>query len=180
MTRMTRITHPRRYPTHPRIYLDMDGVIADFAGQAQARGLHPKQAKMVQGFYRDLPFMPQAQAGVRALCAMPEFLVFLATKIPDRNPLSASEKLQWVHEHLPELEERVIITPDKSCIGRPGDYLVDDRPHKADAGHFPGTFICFGEDVKDWQELVRFFDAARARLRPMQGNGRAAAAPLSG
>lgn len=141
----------RKYPDLRTVYLDQDGVLADFEAAARLAGLKPVEAKMTPGFYLDLPLLPGARAAVQELLSLEHVQLFVATKIPDRNPLAATEKIQWLHKHLPELEERIIITPNKACIGNAGDFLVDDRPHKADAWCFRGTLVQFGGiDFPDW------------------------------
>ncbi len=150
--------YKRRYDRPITIYLDQDGPLADFQGAADAAGLEPQQAKMVRGFYRGLPLTPGAREAVEELLGFHHLHVFVATKIPDRNPHAATEKILWLHEHLPGLGERIIITPNKACLGTVDDFLVDDRAHKADASFFPGTFIHFGSPrYPDWEAVMKRF-----------------------
>ncbi len=129
--------------------------MADFAAAAQKQGLRPEEAKMTPGFYRNLPMTPGVQDAVTEMLTWDDVHVFVATKIPDRNPLAATEKIEWLHELFPALEERIIITPNKACIGTSRDYLVDDRAHKADAKFFPGTFLHFGTAPHQaWPEVM--------------------------
>jgi hypothetical protein len=146
----------RRYAQPITIFLDQDGPLADFGPAAAAAGLTPERAKMLRGFYRNLPVTPGALEAVEELHRWQGIQVFVATKIPDHNPYAATEKIQWLHEHMPWLEERIIITPNKACIGKPGDVLVDDRAHKADASFFPGKFLHFGSAPwLDWPSVMR-------------------------
>jgi len=150
--------YKRRYDRPITIYLDQDGPLADFQGAADAAGLEPKEAKMVRGFYRGLPLTPGAKEAVEELLGFHHLHVFVATKIPDRNPHAATEKILWLNEHLPGLGERIIITPNKACLGTSDDFLVDDRAHKADASFFPGTFIHFGSAAyPDWEAVMKRF-----------------------
>lgn len=145
----------RRYNQPFTIFVDQDGPLADFAVSAQAHGLEPEVAKMQPGFYRQLPPTPGALDALREIHDWPDVQVFVATKIPDHNPLAATEKIQWLHELAPFLEERIIITPNKACLGRPGDVLIDDRAHKADAAFFPGLFIHYGDARwPDWGAVL--------------------------
>ncbi len=145
----------RKYIQPLTIFLDQDGPLADFAAGAQLAGLEPDQAKMTPGFYRSLPPTAGALEALEELHRWAGIQIFVATKIPDRNPLAATEKIEWLHEHAPWLEERIIITPNKACIGKPGDVLVDDRAHKADAGYFPGLFVHFGAPRwPDWAHVL--------------------------
>ena len=150
--------YARRYDRPITIYLDQDGPLADFQGAADAAGLEPAQAKMLRGFYRGLPLTPGAKEAVEELLAFQHLHVFVATKIPDSNAYAATEKILWLNEHLPGLGERIIITPNKACLGTADDFLVDDRAHKADASFFPGTFIHFGSaDFPDWEAVMKRF-----------------------
>lgn len=145
----------RRYIQPLTVFVDQDGPLADFAAAAQAQGLTPEVAKMLPGFYRNLPPTAGALQAMEELHRWPGVQVFVATKIPDRNPLAATEKIQWLHEHMPFLEERIIITPNKACIGRASDVLIDDRAHKADAAFFPGLFIHYGAARwPDWHAVL--------------------------
>ncbi len=145
----------KKYHRPRFIFLDQDGPLADFAVAADRAGLTPVEAKMLPGFYRGLPLTPGAREAVAEMHTWDDVHVFIATKIPDRNPLAATEKIQWLHEHFPELEERIIVTPNKACIGTSRDFLVDDRAHKADAGFFPGMFLHFGTaPYQDWSAVM--------------------------
>lgn len=70
-------------------------------------------------------------------------------------PGAYGEKAQWVAEHLPELAERVIVTPDKGLLGDEYDYLVDDRPHKANCEGFRGQLVHFAPGTT-WLDLVGY------------------------
>lgn len=145
----------KKYHRPRFIFLDQDGPLANFAVAAQIRGIDPLDAKMLPGFYRSLPLTPGAKEAVQEMHTWHDVHVFIATKIPDHNPLAATEKIQWLHEHLPELEERIIVTPNKACIGTARDFLVDDRAHKADAQYFPGTFLHFGTAPHEgWEQVM--------------------------
>ena len=95
----------------------------------------------------------------------------ILTKIPSENPYAASEKIVWLKRHLPILEDLIIITPDKGCIGTSRDTLVDDFPEWANAHNFPGQIIQFGGQpkldeyvlraghlwAKNWSTLIEMF-----------------------
>ena len=150
--------YKRRYDRPITIYLDQDGPLADFQGAMDAAGLEAQVAKMKRGFYRSLPLTPGAREAVEELLSFHHLHVFVATKIPDHNPHAATEKIQWLNEHLPGLGARIIITPNKACLGTRDDFLVDDRAHKADASFFPGTFIHFGSPkYPDWETVMQRF-----------------------
>lgn len=129
--------------------------MADFESAAKSAGLKPEVAKMTPGFYLDLPVTAGAQNAIDQLQQIPNVHVFVATKIPDKNPLAATEKIQWLHRMFPSLEERIIVTPNKACLGGPMDFLIDDRAHKADAAFFPGTFIHYASaQYPGWPQVL--------------------------
>jgi 5'(3')-deoxyribonucleotidase len=127
----------------PRIFLDMDGVIADFDRAMAEYGAPAKVIKMIPGVYQHLKPLPGAIKGITELLAHAPGRVFICTKIPDKAPNAASEKLFWVHAWLPKMMGKVFIVPDKGAVGSSKDILVDDHPHWANAANFPGTVIHF-------------------------------------
>jgi 5'(3')-deoxyribonucleotidase len=134
----------------------MDGVIADFDAYCKLHDLPPSSAKLRRLAYLSLEPIPGALEAMTNLVVTFPKRVFLLTKIPSQNPHAASEKLLWLREFLPSIADHVIITPDKGCVGRQADVLVDDHPEWANALAFPGKLISFGEDgdAKSWAELL--------------------------
>lgn len=131
----------KNFENGPRIYLDMDGVVADFDRAMLEYGQPAKVVKMIPGVYQHLKPMPGAIEGIGHLIAHAKNRVFICTKIPDKAPWAASEKLFWIHAYLPKLMGKVFIVPDKGAVGTSKDILVDDHPHWANANDFPGTLV---------------------------------------
>ncbi|NIP41340.1 MAG: hypothetical protein GWO28_01170, partial [candidate division Zixibacteria bacterium] len=71
-----------------------------------------------------------------------------------------ADKAAWVLEHLPELKRRIIITHDKGLLGDSGDYLCDDRPHKANCERFAGTLLRF-VDGFHWPDALAMLRTKR-------------------
>lgn len=142
-----------------KVFVDMDGVIANFEEGVKSAGVTNEQFKLTIGNYRRLQPYPAGLAGVRELIRL-GFDVWIATKIPTKAPWAATEKLCWINEHLPELERSVIITPNKGTLGSSKDFLIDDRPHKAHCEEFAGNFLRFGphNEFKDWAQVLSHFD----------------------
>ena len=138
----------------PKIFVDMDGVWADFEKAQIASGLPSDEYKLQRGAYRHLEEIEGASAGIDFLLSR-SFEVFIATKIPTENPYAATEKLLWIQERKPELLERAIITPHKGLLGTKGDFLIDDRPHKANCREFEGKLMTFGKEgaFPDWTSV---------------------------
>ncbi|MDO9406247.1 MAG: hypothetical protein Q7T87_19640 [Polaromonas sp.] len=153
----------RSYPDQPRVYIDMDGVLADFDAECVRRATTPDALKRCLGAYRALQPLPGAVDAIADLLAL-GVEVFVLTKIPSSNPWAATEKLLWIRDHFPSLDDRVIITPDKGCVGEARDVLVDDHPEWANADRFRGTKIHFGGD---WAASM---DAVLSALQCHSGN----------
>lgn len=147
-----------------RVFVDMDGVIVDFDRFRADRGLTGEQVKAMPGAYLQMQPIDGAIAAVRSLIGM-GYDVWLATKPPTGIPHAYSDKAAWVLEHLPELRRRIIITHDKGLLGDEGDYLCDDRPHKANCERFSGTLLRF-VDGFHWPQALEVLRQARRRRAP--------------
>jgi 5'(3')-deoxyribonucleotidase len=133
-----------------KVFLDLDGVVADFEAGMLASGYSdPKLFKLVPEAYDHLPVYPGAAEAI-AYFEAAGFDVWIASKIPHENPRAAYGKLLWVKEHFPHLVEKVIITPNKGVLGDEYDILIDDRIHKAHCLEFKGRLIEF---VGGWESV---------------------------
>lgn len=143
------------------IYVDMDGVLADFDGAIPniQKGVLAPEAYL-QGFFRNLKVMPNARWGVSELLKMEEYDLFIASKPMNKNVFSATEKFQWVNEHFPELSKKIFLTCDKGHLN--GHYLIDDDKERWEK-KFRGIFIHFDKmaPAKSWEEIVGFFESFR-------------------
>ena len=50
-----------------RILIDLDGVLADFAGEADRREINYDTAELLEGFYRELPLIQDSKWAVNEL-----------------------------------------------------------------------------------------------------------------
>ena len=135
-----------------RVFIDMDGVLADFDRLKTELGVSGDEMKRTPGAYLRLEPIPGAIAAVRSLIGM-GFECWVATKPPTGIPEAYADKAAWVLRHLPELRRRIIMTHDKGLLGDENDYLIDDRPHKANCGKFRGALIHFGNGVT-WEGVL--------------------------
>lgn len=137
----------------------MDGPLADFDLYCTQRGLDPKEAKRYSGTYLNLPPTKGALENVAELLEMNKLYLFVLSKIPAENPGAATEKHFWLERYFPPLASRLILSPDKGCVGSPRDFLVDDHPEWANAHNFPGTILHFGApSCRNWGDVLSFFD----------------------
>lgn len=130
----------------------MDGVIVDFEAHMRLTGKTGDELKKIPGAYLVMPPIEEGMKGVKSLIGA-GYEVWLATKPPTGIAFAYADKVQWVLNHLPELKRKIIITHDKGLLGDEGDFLVDDRPHKANCENFRGTFIPFIKGMT-WPRVV--------------------------
>lgn len=138
--------------TRPHIFLDCDGVLADFNTGAEACfGMPPREyeirngldnfwhkLEIANGFYRNLPLIRDAKKlmdGVRHL--QPTIL----TGCP-RGGWAEAQKIAWAHEHFPGVPMITCRTVNKCDYAKSGDVLIDDWPeHRHSWIEFGGIFI---------------------------------------
>lgn len=148
-----------------RIFIDMDGVTVDFDKYKRMLGAPGEWVKVQPGAYLAMEPMEGAIEAILKLLAM-GWEVWLATKPPTGVAHAYGEKAQWVFNHLPQLKRRIIITHDKGLLGDADDFLVDDRPHKANCDKFQGTLIVFKAGYM-WPEIVEYFESMTCHGRPL-------------
>jgi 5'(3')-deoxyribonucleotidase len=144
------------------LYIDMDGVLADFEhGKMKWLSTHPEHASFfagnadfIHGIFRDLPLMEGALYGVYKLCESGKYDMFIASTAPWTNPAAAADKRYWIEKHFGNMfEKRMFITHRKDLLI--GDYLIDDRL-KNGAGEFKGELLHFGNGraYPTWQSVL--------------------------
>ncbi len=138
-----------------RVFVDMDGVIVDFNAYAEANGLTGDEVKKQRGAYLAMPPIAGATEGVRSLIGM-GYAVWIATKPPTGISWAYADKAAWVFLNLPELKRRIIMTHNKGLLGDKGDFLIDDRPHKANCELFAGTLLPFVDGIT-WADVLNQF-----------------------
>jgi len=129
------------------IFLDMDGVLANFE-KAAAQIPDVKRPDEVLDFSTFEP-MPGAIDAVEKIIAMGHD-VFIATTPPWNNPAAWGQKRDWIEKHLPQLKRKMFLTHRKDLLK--GDILVDDSTYRGQYD-FEGTFMHFGKHF-DWDMVV--------------------------
>ncbi|MDF2639941.1 MAG: hypothetical protein K0R64_2925 [Novosphingobium lindaniclasticum] len=135
-----------------QLYLDCDGVLADFdSGATELLGMPPRVFEKRCGlpafwreiarhpdFYGTLPLMPDAMILFEAVRHVDPIIL---TGLP-RGKWAAPQKVRWAAEHFPGTRILTVMAVDKRNHCRSGDILVDDQLKHAhlwqDAG---GIFV---------------------------------------
>lgn len=134
------------------VFLDMDGVLADFDGAIPPGSGEDPPEMFVPGFFRNLKVMPGAAAAVGALMADPRYEVYIGSKPTTKATTCATEKYEWVGEHFPKLLRRIVLVCDKRLLR--GDFLVDDDKKWMT---FEGEFIYFDRTNprREWVNVLQ-------------------------
>jgi 5'(3')-deoxyribonucleotidase len=145
------------------VFIDSDGPVADFDEALKKSGLEADVFKHLPGIYLYLKITQGAENALNLLKTFDDLdllRVWIATKTPSNSPYAYTEKVLWYRQHFPWLEDRVILTHDKSVLGGEDDFLLDDRPHKANAKHFKGKFVYFNPEapIQSWVEFMDLID----------------------
>jgi sulfur relay (sulfurtransferase) DsrC/TusE family protein len=127
------------------IFLDMDGVVADWQSRVREILGHElpegeqwadedwRGLVQFQRLYSELSLMPDARYLVRQvqdLAIQHNYIVKFLTAVPQRNdfPWAFQDKVHWANRHWPEIP--VWFGPysrDKQLRSAPGQVLIDDR-----------------------------------------------------
>lgn len=159
-----------------QLYLDCDGVLADFdAGAAKILGMPPRQferrhkiGKMwarlaaAPDFYGTLPLMPGARALFEAVRHLDPIIL---TGLP-LGKWAAPQKMRWAAEHFPGTRIITCMARDKRNHAQEGDVLVDDTLKYQhlweEAG---GIFVHHRNAPETLQALAGLFPGVRSNAR---------------
>ena len=140
-----------------RIFIDMDGVIADFESAAEAEALVKGVTKLSRPDlfvnYRALGVIDGAIEAVAKLNADHE--VFIASTPPWTRPEVWGHKREWIGEHFPYLKRKIILTHRKDLLI--GDILIDDSRFRGQPD-FQGEWYWFNKnwDNKNWKACLEW------------------------
>jgi hypothetical protein len=120
-----------------QLYLDCDGVLADFDRAAtELLGMPPRLFEKSHGlgafwreiarhpdFYGSLPLMPDTMALFDAVRHLDPVIL---TGLP-RGTWAAPQKVRWAAEHFPGTRILTVMAVDKRYHTQQGDILIDDQ-----------------------------------------------------
>lgn len=137
-----------------RIYVDMDGVLADIAkinAKKLAENPDMKYPQSQYGYFMEMEQIPDAINAVKSLAD--HFDIWFLSAPSWKNPLSLAEKNYWIRNNFGiEWAEKLILCSDKSLLI--GDYLIDDNREGRGQDKFTGEFIYF-KDIT-WVEVYEY------------------------
>jgi len=139
------------------IYLDLDGVLADFDGSVKRHtGKYPheqsddemwKSVEKDEHFYSKLEKMPGADdfyTNILAIATNNGYTVKILTAIPRKStmPEAGPDKIKWVKKHFGDIEVKLgPYSKDKWKHADPNDILIDDRKSNIDEWKKKGNAI---------------------------------------
>lgn len=152
-----------------QLYLDCDGVLADFdTGAAAALGMHPKAFEKRHGpgrFWARLASAPDFYFGLPLLDGATELFEavkhldpIILTGLPQGN-WAAGQKVRWAARYFPGTRIITTLARDKRKHGKEGDVLVDDQIRHAHLWEeMGGVFIHHRGVEETLQRLGEYFD----------------------
>ncbi|HVU30934.1 MAG TPA: hypothetical protein VHE36_11105 [Sphingomicrobium sp.] len=159
----------------PRLFLDADGVLADFDRAARellgasprefiarhGRGAFWRRLAKAKNFYGTLPEMPDARL---LFDAVEHLKPTILTGLPVGS-WAAPQKVEWAAEHFPGVPIITCMARDKHKHMHRGDVLVDDREkHRAAYEEAGVLFVHHRNAASSLEELAKIFPSVRARV----------------
>jgi hypothetical protein len=156
----------------PRLFLDADGVLADFDGgfrellgatpreyeRRHGRGSFWKKLAATENFYGSLPEMPDARVLFEAVEHLKPTIL---TGLP-LGRWAAPQKIEWAAEHFPGVPIITCMARDKHKHMHRGDVLVDDRENHRAAYEAAGVlFVHHKNGLDSLRQLAEIYPTVK-------------------
>ena len=150
-----------------QLYLDCDGVLADFdKGATAVLGLHPRAFEKRHGvgrfwaklasapdFYFGLPLKDDAMA---LFDAVKHLHPIILTGLP-RGTWAADQKVRWAAHYFPGTKIITTLARDKRDHAREGDVLVDDQDRHRHLWEEAGGIFIHHKNAQDSIDRLRAY-----------------------
>jgi 5'(3')-deoxyribonucleotidase len=159
--------------SEPRLFLDADGVLADFdRGACELLGMKPKAfiARHGRGtFWKRLAKAPNFYGSLHKMAdadllfdAVKHLKPTILTGLP-MGSWAAPQKVKWAAEHFPGVPIITCMARDKHKHMHPGDVLVDDREkHRQEYEAAGVVFIHHRNAADSLRQLAKIFPSVKA------------------
>jgi 5'(3')-deoxyribonucleotidase len=117
--------------SRPIVYLDMDGVLADFFGELKKRKISMDDVKDKKEFFSDLPALPNSGRLIHGVLKLAGKYSILSSPLMSEVDKSSEGKSEWLDEHLKIYQPQgVIFDHEKDKFARQANgtpnILIDD------------------------------------------------------
>lgn len=142
------------------LYIDLDGVVADFVSAINAHPLryqspYDKYPDTIPGLFRNLKPIKEAISSVNKLLDSKNYEVYFLSTAPWGNTSAWTDKRLWLEEKFGnKVNRKLILTHRKDLVI--GDILIDDRPNNG-ADNFRGEWVHFGSEIyPNWPAVIDY------------------------
>lgn len=180
---MRSIDFKSTYDTRPIVYVDMDGVLADFFGEVAKehdvgywREIHRKdlgidQVAQEPGFFEMLPILPNAGRLMRGVIGLSGKYSILSSPLLSNVEDSSREKSEWLERHLKNHQpQAVIFDHEKYKFARQANgtpnILIDDWDTNIRLWEANGGIGILYKDKDYKQALHKLSAALNGKIQP--------------